>query len=234
VPGNPKSFYSSASLGISNGGPSVGLNGTTDTTFVTGTALVPGKSSVPDTIYVFDAVLQVEHTQEMQVTEHPVQTGANIVDHAFAKPARIVMDIGMSDVMSSYILGQWTGAASKSVNAYQTLLALEVARTPVTINTRLKKYSNMLLTSIHVKDDNKTKFGLRATLVFQQLFMAVLNTQSSEWSSRPNDTSQYIGGITPTTPIPQIVGSNYFVTPPPIGTPVTTGAGNFGSNPIGS
>jgi hypothetical protein len=188
-------------------------------------------SAVPDTMYVFDAVLQVEHTQEMQVTEHPVQTGANIVDHAFAKPARIVMDIGMSDVMSSYILGQWTGAASKSVNAYQTMLLLEKSRTPVQVNARLNNYPYMLITSIHVKDDNKTKFGLRATITFQQLFMAQVQIQSAV-SARPQDTTGTTGGTTPTTPVPDAVTNNYAVPVQPPSTPIVTGSGDFSSNPI--
>ena len=143
------------------------------------------QSGSPTVVYVFDAVLQLDHAQEMQLTAHPVQSGANIADHAFQKPARLSMDIGMSDAMDSFVAGQWSGAQSKSVNCYQTMLALEQARSLVIVNTRLNTYRNMVITAFHTRDDNKTKHGLRATITFEEVFMAQVTTSNSNWSARP-------------------------------------------------
>ena len=84
VPGDPKQAYSPASLGITNGGvqPLATQAGSIDGLEIlatTGTALRPGQTGSPDTLYVFDAILQSEHAQEMQLTEHPVQSGSNIL-----------------------------------------------------------------------------------------------------------------------------------------------------------
>jgi hypothetical protein len=185
----------------------------------------------PPIIYVFDGVLQVDHAQEVQLTAHPIQTGANISDHAYQKPARVVMDILMSDAMDSYTAGQWTGHQSKSVNAYQIMVALEKARTPVTLTCRLDTYQNMVITAIHTRDDNKTKHGLRASITFQEVFLAQVQAPSA-WSARPNDTSQFTGGLIQPTPVPDAITNNYFVEPPPVGTPTVTGAGNVSSNPV--
>ena len=83
-----------------------------------------------------------------EATEHPVQTGASIADHAYIVPARLVLDIGMSDAMDAYFSPTtWSGSDSKSVAAYQTMLALQFSRIPLTITTKLRTYQNMVIDS---------------------------------------------------------------------------------------
>ena len=161
VPGNSAGIGSTADLGVLNGGA-----GTLSTDANTALGGIPtfsattGRTATPDIIYVFDGVLQLEHTQEVVVTEHPVENSENITDHAFIKAARVSLDVLMSDAMQSYILGQWTGSSSKSVSAYQTILGLQLARKPLILTTRLNTYTNMLITSIHTPDNYKTAHGL--------------------------------------------------------------------------
>ena len=232
VPGNSAGIGSTADLGVLNGG--AGSLATTDANAALGGiptfSATTGRTATPDIIYVFDGVLQLEHTQEVVVTEHPVENSENITDHAFVKAARVSLDVLMSDAMQSYILGQWTGSNSKSVSAYQTILGLQLARKPLTLTTRLNTYTNMLITSIHTPDDYKTKFGLRATITFQQIFNGITSTALA--SARPQTTGSTGVGTVPTTPLPGVVGSNYFVEPPPVGTPIVSGAGDFSSNPF--
>jgi hypothetical protein len=140
----------------------------------------------PDTIYVFDAVIRTEHQRRITKTEHPIQTGANVADHAIIEPARVVLEIGMSDAMDSFVPGQWTGNHSKSVNAYQTLVSLAKARQPLTVTTRLETYTNMILTAIEAPDTVETRFGLKATVVFEELFTGTITSQ--QLSSRSDLT----------------------------------------------
>lgn len=123
--------------------------------------------------YVFDATMRIEHHRETQKTSHPVQTGAAISDHAYAKPSRVVLDIGMSDLMQSYIPGQWpTEGDGKSLSAYQTLVNLQLARTLLVLTTRLYSYPSMLITGIQASDTNETWQGLRAVVTFEELPLA--------------------------------------------------------------
>lgn len=234
VPGNAATSYSPSSLGVTNGGTGTPLtddNGNAlDILAATGVGLTPGVAATPDIIYIFDAVLMLEHSQEIELTQHPVQSGANITDHAFIKPARLGMDIGMSDAMQSYTIGQWKGNASKSVAAYQTMIALELARTPVTIKTRLKTYNNMVIVGIHTRDENKTNHGLRASITFEQLIMATTSTQSV--SSRPQDTGTTGIGSVPTTTVPDVVNNTYVEPTPLVSAPIVSGAGDYSSNPV--
>jgi hypothetical protein len=159
----------------------------TDTTPVFGGSPVAGGFNLkvnagthpgtPDTIYVFDAVIRTEHQRRIEKTQHPIQTGANVTDHAIIEPARVELEIGMSDAMDSFTPGQWTGSSSKSVNAYQTLVSIAKARQPLTVTTRLDSYTNMVLTGISAGDTVETRFGLRASLVFEELFTGTISSQ---------------------------------------------------------
>lgn len=81
--------------------------------------------------YFFDGVLRVEHSSQRRLTQHPVQTGANITDHSFQVPSKLTMEIGVSDSMDFYKLS-WSGnALSKSVNAYQKLREIQDSGQPL-------------------------------------------------------------------------------------------------------
>lgn len=148
------------------------------------------------TTYVFDAVLSLEHEQRLELTRHPIQTGADISSHAYLMPASLVLYIGMSDAMDSYANDQsattspyytpFTGSDSKSVSAYLQLLSLQASRVPLTVTTRLRTYNNMLIAAIRPIEDHKTIAGLRARVEFQEIRTASISNQPV--SARPSDT----------------------------------------------
>jgi len=138
--------------------------------------------------YFFDAVFSEDHTTSVKMTEHPVQTGANIVDHAYKMPAFLSLEIGMSDAMQSLVPNEWSGAYTKSVSAYRKLLELQDNRLPLTIHTRLNKYYNMVIEQITVHDDYRTQNGLRCTINFKQLLVALVATTTSS-ASQITDTT---------------------------------------------
>lgn len=52
-------------------------------------------SSQPD--IVAQAVIEEQHMDEMEVTQHPIETGAPITDHAFVRPSRLIMTLMWSN-----------------------------------------------------------------------------------------------------------------------------------------
>ncbi len=187
-----------------------------------GTQTVYGASGSTRTTYVFDAVLELEHEQRLEKTHHPVQTGADISSHAYLMPPRVVMYVGMSDAMDAYANGtnaantvggatpgnvsSFSGSStSKSVNAYQTMIALQAARQPLTVTTRLRTYTNMVITSVSPREDYKTITGLRMRIEFEQIFTALTTSASIDPASsvapltaRPDATQQTgLGQLTP-------------------------------------
>jgi hypothetical protein len=227
-----------------------------------------GGASVPaaGSVYVFDAVLVLNHDQELTVTSHPVQTGAAINTHAFLQPAELTLDVGMSDAMSAYGAGlsalgtaitgqqvaQWTGASSKSVSCYQTMLRLQRQRVLLNITTRLRTYSNMVVANVRPIENSKTIAGLRMQVRFKQVILA--SQQASNDSARP--------GASSTNTLGQVAGqllstqiSSLFAVPPQVpsvnvaatigaadfytwlqagNTPNVVGAGTFSSLPVQS
>lgn len=134
----------------------------------------------------FDAVFTTGTDHEAEITEHPVQSGANITDHVVIRPVSITMEIGMSDVMASMLQGQWSGAYTKSISAYRKLVSLMESKTPFTILTRLNRYQNMLIRSISVEDTPDTLYGLRATVSMQQILVAQValdKASARKWTS---------------------------------------------------
>lgn len=112
--------------------------------------------------FIFDAVFNTQHDANVTPTQHPVQTGASIADHAFINPDEVSVEIGMTDVVTGV-------GADHSVNAYNQLRAIMARREPVTLITRLYTYTNMLITAISAPDDYTTQNALKAQIYFQKI-----------------------------------------------------------------
>lgn len=154
------------------------------------------------TYLVFDGVMRASHYQTARPTQYPVQNQANFTDHVILEPARLSLDIIMSDAIQSYTEGQWVGNPSKSISCFQILDTLRAARIPLTVNTRLKTYTNMVLTDVVPDETYKTLHGLRARVEFQQVFIASVTAQVQGVSARQQTTDSTQLGPTNTTPVP--------------------------------
>ena len=156
--------------------------------------------------YFFDAILQTNYTRSLTITQHPVETGAAISDHAYVNPVELTMQIGMSDVMKSIIPGQFSQGASRSLTAFEVLAQLQSQRIPMQVMTRLGSFSNMLIETIAVPDDYTTQLGLKATVTLREVFVATVKTVKI--SARPQVTDSTPGGTRePQTPNKSVVRS---------------------------
>ena len=152
--------------------------------------------------WYFDAIIRLEHTQIQQITQHPVQTGANITDHSFSLPAQLMLEIGMSDIMDSVEPGQWgTGeyGTPKSVVAYQKILEWKNAGEPLTITTRLDTYENMVVGHLTTLDNINTIYGLKSLVTFQQIITVEIKVEAS--SLRPSVTDKNDVGVQELAPV---------------------------------
>jgi hypothetical protein len=168
---------------------------------------VPASSTSDATVLVFDAVLRSNQSQPVVPTEHPVQTGTNVSDHAIVKQARVTLEIGMSDAMDEFSPGMWGGGSTKSINAFQTLTSLKNNITLLTLTTRLASYTNMLIVDIQPHEDYTTLNALKATVLFQQMFLTSVTTVNT--SARPETTDSISNGAqSPSDSLPQSVTNN--------------------------
>jgi hypothetical protein len=186
----------------------------------------PSPVAAPPTTYVFDAVLDLEHEQRLEQTHHPIQTGADVSSHAYLMPASVVMNVLMSDAVDAYTPGSFTGNPSKSVSAYLTMLNIQATRAPLTITTRLRTYTNMLIAGISPREDYRTITGLRMRVEFHQILTA--STSTAPASARPDDTNSTGLGAVSTTPVAPAATT----TPAGVSTSATPTASSANSNLI--
>ena len=146
--------------------------------------------------YFFDAVFSVDTEHSLTVTQHPVQTGANISDHAFVNPIRMTMQIGVSDAMAYRVGADYGGdGGTKSVQAYRLLCKLQELRIPMQVVTRLNTYQNMLIESIDVSDDVSTLCALKATVNLVQVLVVNVGTEkvsARQWTTGAQRKSQEV------------------------------------------
>lgn len=126
--------------------------------------------------YFFDGYLNMSITSELEITSHPVESGAAISDHSYNKPVEIAMTILMSDVHSSLVPGQFEGSWSRSVEAFNVLKKIQSDRLTVSVLTRLGLYKNMIIKSLIANDTDIEIHGLRADVTLAELPVARVRT----------------------------------------------------------
>lgn len=141
-----------------------------------------------DTIAV-DASVSETHSYSADVTDYPVEKGANVSDNIRTRPIMLRVEAFISDYplqnegrnqSSSSGLPGFQRPASKTLSSKETLTKLEDLQKKgvlVTVETGIRDYEDMSLESIEVPRDKSLKNGLRVTLSFKQVI--VVQTQSS-------------------------------------------------------
>jgi len=101
-----------------------------------------------------DATISEKHEDSLTVTEHPIEKGAAISDHAYKNPmwVTIIAGKGMKD------------GESVPRETYEALLELQQSREPFNIITGKREYENMLAQTINVMTDTDTENVLMVML----------------------------------------------------------------------
>lgn len=125
--------------------------------------------------FLFDAVFSAAHSVSVSVTNHPVQSGASVSDHAWVEPETVSLSVGVSDAMTD---ASAPTDESRSVSAFRKLRELAHARRPLTLVTRLCVYSNMLVESVSCEESTDTMSALRAEITLKRVSMAQVSEMS--------------------------------------------------------
>lgn len=117
-----------------------------------------------------DVTVEETHTDELEITEHPVQQGASVTDHAFRLPSKVSITAGASDCSGG------EGGDRRSVEVYEALLQLQGEREPFDLVTGKRTYTNMLIKSLTTTTDRKTERVLLVTAELQEVILATVET----------------------------------------------------------
>lgn len=114
-----------------------------------------------------DVVVREVSRDELVITDHPVETGAAISDHAFMRPVEVEMVIGWSDSTA--------GQVGYIREVYEELLSLQKKREPFDISTGKRNYTSMLPGTISVQTDDRSENILMVTARFREII--IVSTQ---------------------------------------------------------
>lgn len=75
------------------------------------------------TLFVPDATIEEVHSDDLEITDHPVEQGTAISDHAFKRPSELIVTAGWSDSPNnSGLANQIVGAAANASPALQAII----------------------------------------------------------------------------------------------------------------
>jgi hypothetical protein len=163
-----------------------------------------------------DCTISESHTDRVQITQHPVADNTPVSDHAFVLPKTVVMRVGWSNAnavgsitqgaisgfqsggfggaLTGGLSGAWSSVTEQRVKTvYDDLVAKMEKRTPFTLVTGKRTYSNkMLISQISVTTDHTTEFSLMAEVHFQEVILVQTQTTAApaqQTQSAPQQTS---------------------------------------------
>ncbi|CAM3712521.1 hypothetical protein BS639_17205 [Rouxiella silvae] len=129
-----------------------------------------------------NVVVSEKHSDALEITEHPVEIGAPVADHAYKRPSEVTMEIGFAgggsllDGLDTSSVGLSLGTSPQEM--YQKILDLQATRVPFNVITGKKKYSNMLIRGIDVTTDKTSENVLMCVLTLRQVLISQTQTVS--------------------------------------------------------
>src|SRR5574342_5520 len=100
--------------------------------------------------YLIDVTVAEEHELPAEVTAHPVEDGADITDHVRLTPISVTLEGIVSDTPIGRLAEQRAPDGRPSDDAYAFLKLVRSRREPVTIETSLETFTNMILQHLSV------------------------------------------------------------------------------------
>lgn len=143
------------------------------------------------------------HADEVTFTDHPVEHGASISDHAYKNPATLTLIVGWSN-SSSAAVGSAIGSILKGnirealnsnyvADVYKRLLALQATREPFDVTTGKRKYRNMGISSLATETDEKSENVLIVTVGLREVIIVrtqSVNVPPREVQKQPEKTAE--------------------------------------------
>lgn len=125
-------------------------------------------------------VVEEIHSDNLIITDHPVERGAIISDHAFKLPCEVEMRVGWSDSTA--------GEEGFVDEVYAEMLDLQMLREPFDVYTTRRVYQNMLVRSIAVTNDQRTEHALMASIGLREVLITDTSTTTTPAQDMPQKT----------------------------------------------
>jgi hypothetical protein len=159
---------------------------------------------------IADVTVRERMVDRLVITEHPVEQGAAITDHAYKRPTELTLEVGWSNsslqgalnefaqatgaLLSGNIVGGIQAIASPSYvqQVYAALLSVQAGRQPITIVTGKRTLLNCLIEEIEQQTDNTSEWSLPIVLHCRQIIIvstAATTLPASTAQAKPAQTA---------------------------------------------
>jgi hypothetical protein len=131
-----------------------------------------------------DAVISESHVNEVSLTNNPVEFGAEITDNAVTQPKQINIIAEISDTplgvaafgqIVDLVTGLFGSSTSENITrsnaAYNAVIQIQEDREPIQIQTKLKLYTDMIITKVTTIQDKDTSRIVRMSIDLQQVII---------------------------------------------------------------
>lgn len=145
--------------------------------------------------FPIDATVTESHTFDSDVTDFPVEKGADITDHVRPKPLKISME-GLVSATPIGVVAQHATRKNGLLpvdNAYDKLIAIRDAGEPIPITTSLNTYKSMVMSSLDFPRESGEPFQLRFKATFVQVTIITNNRTTVRTSTPGGQAQQSVG-----------------------------------------
>jgi hypothetical protein len=118
-----------------------------------------------------DASLSENHSLDSEITQFPVEGGADISDHIRIKPRQLTIT-GVVTNHPIRLLASVFEEPDRAAKAFDKLKEIRDNRELVTVLTTLEEYENMVLTTVQIPRDVRRGQAVEATMTFREALIA--------------------------------------------------------------
>lgn len=115
---------------------------------------------------VATVTLEEVATDDLEITKHPVQQGANITDHAYKKPSSVALKL------------LFDASKRPLEETYEELLKLQASREPFDVITGKRIYRNMLIKGLSETTDRETENMLSISATLEEVIIVRVQVTS--------------------------------------------------------
>jgi hypothetical protein len=157
--------------------------------------------SAPDSQIVFDATVTETHTDKLTMTQHPVETGADVTDHARKEPEEITISgiisnqpivLNIEENLKPSVPGG--DPNNRAQEAYNEFRRLQESVALLEVDTEIRDYTDMVITSISVARDASKRFILDIGLTLRQFRKATTRSVPAPEPIEPTHKPEGKGG----------------------------------------
>lgn len=119
-----------------------------------------------------DAVIEEHHSDESEITDHPVEVGSTIADHMYKLPSELTLTYvwAMSSPQNT------TRDISFLQTLYQKFLTLKDTATLMQVFTGKRTYQNMAVRAIDTRTDSHSENILELRISLREILLATTQT----------------------------------------------------------